>query len=132
MTWKLRATSIDAQDKLSDVGSSVGEVAKVDYSAQQNGSVLGDANYHINFATGSAEPLPDGVALLNQLKDSLAVTQAAIEVDGHSTSDLRKEKYRRRDHGAYDPTPDQTVEVRDYICCYCGKTETSEYNVHIY
>ena len=74
----------DAQDKLSDVGSSVGEVAKVDYSVQQNGSVLGDANYHINFATGSAEPLPDGVALLNQLKDSLAVTQAAIEVDGHT------------------------------------------------
>jgi outer membrane protein OmpA-like peptidoglycan-associated protein len=71
-----------AQDKMSDVSAAT--PATVDYASAQNGSKIGDANYHINFATGSAQPLPDGVALLNQLRDSLAVTRAAIEVDGHT------------------------------------------------
>jgi len=72
------------KDRLSDTGTSIAQATTVDYSAQASGTQLGDANYHINFATGSAEPLPDGIATLQQLRDSLAVTSAAIEVSGHT------------------------------------------------
>ncbi len=70
----------DAQDRLAD--STIAAAAPVSYS--QSGSVIGDRSYSITFATGSAVPLPDGVAILNQLKDSLAVTRVAIEVNGHT------------------------------------------------
>lgn len=79
---ELRSYIDDTRDKLSDAGTSTAQAASVDYSAQQSGAVLGDANYHVNFATGSAQPLPDGIATLNELRDSLAVTSAAIEVSG--------------------------------------------------
>lgn len=74
----------DAQDKLSD--EHVAAAATVDYASQQGGAVVGDRSYSITFATGSDQPLPDGVAILEQLKDSLAVTRVAIEVNGHTDS----------------------------------------------
>jgi OOP family OmpA-OmpF porin len=74
----------DAKDRLSDTGTSFAAASTVDYGSQASGRQLGDANYHINFATGSAVPLPDGVAELQQLRDSLAITSAAIEVSGHT------------------------------------------------
>ena len=74
----------DAQDKLS--GTTVAEASTVNYSAAKSGSILGNRSYSINFATGSATPLPDGMALINELKDSLAVTRASIEVNGHTDS----------------------------------------------
>lgn len=74
----------DAQDRLSD--GPVAAAATVDYTAQLGGSVIGERDYAVNFASNSAELLPDGVALLAQLKDSLSVTRAVIRLGGHTDS----------------------------------------------
>lgn len=79
---ELKTYIYQVQDLISNAGQSAGTVQQTDYSSQSDAAVIGDRSYSINFATGSAQPLPDGVALLQQLKDSLAVTQAAIEVNG--------------------------------------------------
>lgn len=75
----------DAQDRLEGNGP-VASAATVDYAAAQSGSVVGDKNYAITFATNSDQPLPDGIGILQQLKDSLAVTRSAISVSGHTDS----------------------------------------------
>jgi OmpA-OmpF porin, OOP family len=56
----------------------------VDYAKQGSGDVVSHRSYHINFATGSATPLPDGEATLASLKDSLAITGLKIKVDGYT------------------------------------------------
>jgi OOP family OmpA-OmpF porin len=53
----------------------------VDYS-RNSGQVIGKRSYAIDFASGSAEPLPAGQATLAQLKDSVAITGARIQIDG--------------------------------------------------
>lgn len=73
----------DAQDKL-EGGGTVAAAETVDYGKQQGGAVLGDRSYQINFATGSATLLPDGVETLKDLAQSLAITRASIEIAGHT------------------------------------------------
>jgi len=55
-----------------------------DFSKQGSGEVVSKRSYSINFASGSAQPLPDGEATLAQLKDSLAITGLRIKVDGYT------------------------------------------------
>jgi OOP family OmpA-OmpF porin len=76
---------LGAKELLESGGVTSAKAEDVDYSQQaESGNVVSKAAYQINFATGSAEPLPDGVALLNRLKDSLAITGLAIKVDGYT------------------------------------------------
>lgn len=88
------------KDKLNDAGISIAQATTVDYNQQASGHTLGDANYHINFATGSDQPLPDSIETLQALKDSLAVTTAAIDVSGHTDNTgnplINKDLSRRR------------------------------------
>lgn len=80
-----KAYLADAKDKIEGTGSSVGEATSESFDAgTTNGDVIGNRSYSINFATGSAQPLPDGMATINELKDSLAVTRASIELNGHT------------------------------------------------
>jgi OOP family OmpA-OmpF porin len=76
---------LGAKELLESGGVTSAKAEDVNYEEQsETGNVVSKAAYHINFATGSAEPLPDGVALLQQLKDSLAITGLAIKVDGYT------------------------------------------------
>lgn len=52
-----------------------------DYSGG-SGAVVSKRSYSINFATGSAQPLPDGEVTLAGLKDQVAITGLKIKVDG--------------------------------------------------
>jgi OmpA-OmpF porin, OOP family len=58
----------------------------VDYSkASSGGQVLGKKPIYIEFATGSAVPLPVSIPSLNELKDQLAInSQLAIQIDGYT------------------------------------------------
>lgn len=52
-----------------------------DYSGG-TGEVVSKRSYSINFATGSAQPLPDGEATLAGLKDQIAITGLKVKVVG--------------------------------------------------
>lgn len=56
---------------------------KSDFSGG-GGQVVSGRDYSINFATGSAEPLPDGVATLKTLLDSIAITGLKVQIDGYT------------------------------------------------
>jgi OOP family OmpA-OmpF porin len=76
---------LGAKELLESGGVTSAKAEDVDYTEQAStGNVVSTAAYHINFATGSATPLPDGVALLSRLKDSLSITGLAIKVDGYT------------------------------------------------
>lgn len=49
-----------------------------------SGQVVSGRDYSINFATGSAEPLPDGVVTLKGLLDSIAITGLKVQIDGYT------------------------------------------------
>lgn len=53
-----------------------------DFSKVGSGDIVSHRSYSINFATGSAQPLPDGEATLAQLRDQLAITGLKIKIDG--------------------------------------------------
>jgi OmpA-OmpF porin, OOP family len=56
----------------------------LDYSKVGTGETVSHRSYQINFATGSATPLPDGEATLGQLKDSIAITGLKLKIDGYT------------------------------------------------
>lgn len=57
---------------------------QTDYSEQASGHVVSSRAYHINFNTGSARPLPDGISELEQLKNAAALTNLAVQIDGYT------------------------------------------------
>ncbi len=73
-----------AQALLNTGGVQGASAETVDYASETSrGSVVGHKAVYINFATGSAQPLPSSIASLNQLKDELAInSQLAIQIDG--------------------------------------------------
>ena len=75
-----------AQAKLNTEGVQGAGAETVDYRAEAaSGQVLGHKSVYINFATGSDQPLPEGIATLNELKDSLAInSQLALQIDGYT------------------------------------------------
>lgn len=66
----------DAQDQ--------GAMAETTSYSGGSGQVVSGRDYSINFTTGSAEPLPDGVATLRGLLDSIAITGLKVQVDGYT------------------------------------------------
>ena len=57
----------------------------VDYSKVGSSQTVSNRSYSINFATGSAQPLPDGVVTLGQIKDALAIGSGLkIKVIGYT------------------------------------------------
>jgi len=73
-----------AQAQLNTSGVQGGAAESVDYAREAaKGSVLGHKAVYINFASGSDQPLPGSMTLLNQLKDELAInSQLALQIDG--------------------------------------------------
>jgi OmpA-OmpF porin, OOP family len=67
-----------------DESGQQGAADVIDYSKQGTGQVLGSRDYSINFATGSATPLPDGIATLTRLKDQLATMTGKVQIDGYT------------------------------------------------
>lgn len=64
---------------------SAGGVSKVDFSRASKGSVAADANYSINFQTGSSVINPNSYTLLNKIADQLTVaSDLFIDLSGHS------------------------------------------------
>src|SRR6185437_9309727 len=61
-----------------------GDAATQNYSADVNGPIVSKRAYHINFDSGSAQLTPDGIATMQELKDSLAITGLAIKIDGYT------------------------------------------------
>lgn len=56
-----------------------------DYSQAAAGGVRGKKAVYIEFAVGSAVPLPSSISALSQLKDELAINSAlAIQIDGYT------------------------------------------------
>jgi OmpA-OmpF porin, OOP family len=73
-----------AQQKMNGNGGSGGAAETVNYSAAQNGPVVSDRDYNIGFDTGKATLTPDGVKTVSDLKDSTAITNLAIAIDGYT------------------------------------------------
>lgn len=61
-----------------------GATAEVASYSGGSGQVVSGRDYSINFATGSAEPLPDGVVTLKGLLDSIAITGLKVQIDGYT------------------------------------------------
>jgi OOP family OmpA-OmpF porin len=53
-------------------------------AAQAGGNQIGKRAYNINFETGSARLTPDGQQVVRELKDSLALTGAFVQIDGYT------------------------------------------------
>jgi outer membrane protein OmpA-like peptidoglycan-associated protein len=53
-----------------------------DFSKQGSGDVVSQRSYSINFATGSAQPLPESLPTLAAIKDSAAITGLKLRIDG--------------------------------------------------
>lgn len=56
----------------------------VNYARMGDNNVISHRSYSINFATGSATPLPEGERTLAELKDSLAITGLKVRIDGYT------------------------------------------------
>lgn len=70
-----------------EAGDNSGVTVQADtqnYSTPDTGVVVSQRPYNINFATGSAQPLPDGVDTLKGLKDSIAITGLKVKIDGYT------------------------------------------------
>lgn len=62
-----------------------GGVSKIDFTRASKGAVVGDANYSINFATGSAVIRPSSKALLDKIADRLVVaSDLFVDISGHT------------------------------------------------
>lgn len=62
-----------------------GNVSKVDFSRASKGSVAADANYSIQFQTGSSKINPASYALLDKIAERLSVaSDLFIEIAGHT------------------------------------------------
>jgi outer membrane protein OmpA-like peptidoglycan-associated protein len=75
-----------AQASLNTSGVQGASAETVDYAKEaESGSVIGHKAVYINFASGSDQPLPDSIPVLNELKDSLAInSQLALQIDGYT------------------------------------------------
>jgi OOP family OmpA-OmpF porin len=73
-----------AQAILSGEGSTGSESADASLSYSQGGEQIGHRAYNINFQTGSGALTPQGEEQLRELKDSLAITSAFIQIDGYT------------------------------------------------
>jgi len=60
------------------------DAEKVDYNSAGTGQVVSKKPAYINFATGSAQPLPDGETTLAGLKDQIAITGLKVKVVGYT------------------------------------------------
>jgi OOP family OmpA-OmpF porin len=74
-----------AQDILTNQ-SDYSSVANVTEPSENSGSshVVSSRVYHIEFNTGSARPLPSGLAEMEQLKSSVALTNLDVQIDGYT------------------------------------------------
>jgi outer membrane protein OmpA-like peptidoglycan-associated protein len=72
---------IDAGDTS---GGTTAQADVQDYSKADTGVVVSVRPYSINFATGSAQPLPEGEVVLKGLLDSVAITGLKVKIDGYT------------------------------------------------
>lgn len=72
-----------AKELMADQGSEA-EMPKFNTTMARTGSVVSSRDYHITFATGSAELTPEGVRELRQIKDSVAITGLFVKLQGHT------------------------------------------------
>jgi outer membrane protein OmpA-like peptidoglycan-associated protein len=86
-----------------------GNVSTTDFSTSTKGGIIGDANYSIEFNTGSAIIKPESYATLNKISDLLSTaSNAFVEIAGHTDN-------------TGDPGKNQTLSearaqsVKDYI-----------------
>lgn len=62
-----------------------GSISKVDFTSAQKGSVVGDANYSIQFNTGSAVIKPESFTVLDKIIGQLNVADNTfVEIGGHT------------------------------------------------
>jgi OOP family OmpA-OmpF porin len=75
---------LGAQSLLNSSGVTGAEAETTDYSKQvESGSMVSHAAYHIEFATGSDQPLPSSIPELERIKSSLAIASGlAVKIDG--------------------------------------------------
>lgn len=77
----------DIENNLRNSGDTdTGAAAETANYSGGTGQVVSGRDYSITFATGSAEPLPDGVATLKGLLDSIAITGLKVKIDGYTDS----------------------------------------------
>ena len=75
----------EIENELRDAGDTdTGAAAEKSDFSGGSGQVVSGRDYSINFATGSAEPLPDGVVTLKGLLDSIAITGLKVKIDGYT------------------------------------------------
>lgn len=56
----------------------------VNYAKVGGSNVVSRRSYSVNFATGSAQPLPDGERTLAEIRDSIAITGLKVRIDGYT------------------------------------------------
>lgn len=78
-----RSLISELSDEAANGGVQTAQADTQTYTAS-SGRTVSDRDYSINFATGSAQPLPDGEATLAQLKDSIAITGLKVKIDGYT------------------------------------------------
>lgn len=73
-----------AQALLSSSGDVGSEAETPEYANAAAGDIIGKKSYQITFQTGSAQLTPDGADVVRQLKDSIAITGAFVQIDGYT------------------------------------------------
>src|SRR6185369_15375316 len=71
-----------AQAVLSGQGDTGSEAETPQYQVAASCTVIGHRAYSINFETGSARLTTDGMQVVRELKDSIALTGAFVKIDG--------------------------------------------------
>jgi outer membrane protein OmpA-like peptidoglycan-associated protein len=75
----------NAQAVLSGNGEQAAEADTPSYQqAANSGETIGNRDYHINFQTGSATLTQDGEQVVRELRDSIALTNAFVKIDGYT------------------------------------------------
>lgn len=98
-----------------------GGVSKVDFSRASKGQVVGDANYSINFNTGSATINPSSYKVLDDIANKLVIANDLfIDISGHT------------DNTGNDATNQTLSEARAAaVAAYLkGKNEDFEQRIH--
>jgi OmpA-OmpF porin, OOP family len=77
---------LGAEGLLANTDSGTGAIADtVDYSTVGSSNVVAHRGYNVTFATGSATPTAEGVAVLQSIKDTLVVGGSVkIKIDGYT------------------------------------------------
>lgn len=74
----------DIKDSIANGDTDTGAAADTEDFKKSTGDVISGKDYSINFANGSATPLPDGIVILTELKNSIAITGLRIQIDGYT------------------------------------------------